>query len=339
MNTKISKKILAILVLLGSYSLIAETEKSTLLEKLLKQSNYIEAELEAQKLIKEFPNNQQYQFALAQIYNSTQRYDDAEEYIEKVLAHTNLDEGHWLMASAIYGNQAQASSIFSQLGYAKKAKKSLESLLKLNPKNENGLIGLIQFHIAAPGIAGGDEDEIPALMARLKTVNPIRYTLMQAQQHFAEDDIDKGLEVIELGLEQAPNSIELLFVKAIQLGNTGGQQEAFDIFSGIQKIKLNKDASNQEKSWHQMSIYQAAKVSAEHGVSLEQGKNHMYAFMDSEQTQVEEAWIRFRLGQILWQLNDKSSAKAQFELIPSLKPDERLSKLMKAFKKKHRIKL
>lgn len=318
---------------------IANLDKHSLLESLLKDGKYEEAETEAKRLLQQSPDSQNYQFALAQIYLNTQQYDEAEEFIEKVLEHEQLEEKHWLMASGIYGMQAQESSIFSKLGYAKKAKSSLKSLLTLNPRNEEGLIGMIQFHMAAPGIAGGDEDEIPRLMQRLKIVNPTRHTLMQAQRYFADEDIDGGLAVIDAGLKEQPNSVELLFVKAVQYGQKSYYQQAFDIFNRIQSISLPANANTQEKSWHVMSVYQSGKVSAEHGVSLEQGKKNMFAFMESEQSQVEESWIRFRLGQILWQLNEKDFAKSQFELIPSLDPDLRLKKLMKSFIKEHRIKL
>lgn len=337
------KIIIYLLPLLLSFSVKAESLKDEAqiqqIQKLINNDNYQEAEKKLLNLMEKAPNHKELLSLAANLYLNSGQLDKAEDYVDQALNLEPQTEKDWLLASGIYGMQAQESSVFSKLGYAKKAKNALESLLKLNPSSEEGLIGLIQYHAMAPGIAGGDEDEIPKLIERLKAVNPIRATLIESQQYFSEEEMNKGFAIIEQSLEQNPDSVELLFFKAIKLGDTQKYQSAFDIFHSIQNITLKENANSQEKSWHQQSLYQAAKVSAEHGVSLEIGKQNMYAFMDSGQTQVEEAWVRFRLGQILWQLNDKTSAVAQFKLIPSLKPDERLSKLLISYTKQHRIKL
>lgn len=316
-----------------------EVNLGTQIQILINSDKHDEAKAKLDELLSNEPNNHEYLSLAANLYLNIQELDEAEEYIDKVLKFPKPTEKDWLLASMIFGMQAQESSIFSKLGYAKKAKKSLESLLKLNPESEEGLIGLIQFHMAAPGIAGGDEDLVPELMEKLKPISPVRYSLMKAQPYFAEEEFNKGLSVIEEGLVSNPNSIELLFVKAIQLSQVQQYQESFDTFASIHTKPLPEDPSGQEELWHEMSQYQAAKVSAEYGVSLAKGKEYMYTFMDSDQTQVEESWIRFRLGQILWQLEEKDFAKAQFELIPSLKPEKELKKRLKGYLKKHRIKL
>ncbi len=317
-------------------------EQNQELESLIESEKFKEAESLTKKLLKSAETQKdklEYQSKLAQILLSAKQFDEAEDAVEDLIDMQGLSEKHWLIAASIYGVQAQESSIFSKLGYAKKAKKSLESLLKAYPNSRDGIIGLIQFHRAAPGIAGGDEDQIPKLMQRLATVNPEWHSIISAQQAFADEDIEKGLAILDTGIERNPQSIDLTYVKGMRFVNMEKFPEAFALLNSIQSLPLKENASEQQRDWAQMALYQSAKISAEKAIELEQGKKNLYAFMDSEQTQIPEAWIRFRLGQILWKLNEKESSLAQFQLIPTLKPEKELNKQMKAFIKEHSIQL
>ncbi|MRX26555.1 tetratricopeptide repeat protein [Kangiella sp. HZ709] len=321
---------------------LTAAEKNQELESLIKNEQLKEAESLVKNLLQSAKTKEQqmeYQSKLAQILLSDKRYDDAEEAIEDLIEMKGLSEQHWLLAASVYGVQAQESSIFSKLGYAKKAKKSLESLLKDYPNSRDGIIGLIQFHRAAPGIAGGDEDQIPQLMQRLETVNSEWYSIISAQQAFANEDIEKGLTILDKGIEKNPKSIDLTYVKGMRLVNMEQFAKAFALLDSIQSLPLEEDSSEQQKDWAEMALYQSAKISAEKAIKLEQGKKNLYAFMDSEQTQIPEAWIRFRLGQILWKLNDKESSIAQFQLIPTLDPEKELEKRIKTFIKEQSIEL
>ena len=285
------------------------------------------------KALKESPSDSELYYLLAQSQMNTDKLDKAEDSIEKAIELNSTSEKIYLLASGIYGSQAQASSIFSKLGYAKKARKSLDKVLTINPENSDALSGLIQFHLAAPGIAGGDKDEIPELLSKLTLVDSTMGTILKAQLLFNNKESKKAYAALNQGIRDNPKSIGIRFVKGMRLQTDNKLKDSFSELHKTGQLALTEKSSEQEREWHALALYQSAKVSAESGIELEQGKKNMYAFMDLDQTTVSQAWIRFRLGQILWQLGEEDYAKAQFEQINTLSPDKRLTKLKKEYLK------
>lgn len=65
---------------------------------------------------------------------------------------------HHLELAGAYGSKAMKASPVRQATLAKKAKSSLEAALAVDPSGVEARIGLIQFHMMAPGIMGGNRD-------------------------------------------------------------------------------------------------------------------------------------------------------------------------------------
>ena len=100
-----------------------------------------------------------------------QDYDAA---LEKAQAQVDSNQGsaeayYWL--GAVNGRLAQTSSIFSKLGYAKAVRKAFQRAAELDPKQIEARMGLIQFHLQAPGLAGGDEDLVPGLVQQITAID------------------------------------------------------------------------------------------------------------------------------------------------------------------------
>ena len=99
---------------------------------------------------------------------------DLDTALEKAQAQVDSNPNsaeayYWL--GAVNGRLAQTSSIFSKLGYAKAVRNAFQRAAELDPKQIEARMGLIQFHLQAPGLAGGDEDLVPGLVQQITAVD------------------------------------------------------------------------------------------------------------------------------------------------------------------------
>ena len=304
----------------------------------------IERKIEqAETLYKELSSITSYKaqahYGLARIAIGKKQWEEAEDHMLKTISIDNTNANYYYLAATIAGTLAQESSIFSQLGYAKDVKKYFNKALSLDPKHQQAISGLIQFHMMAPGIAGGDEEEIPLLLQRLEKINEVLSTQLKAQFFIKKEQYDQAENTYNLGIKNHPRSIPLLFQRAMLLNSLQKSEAAIDDLKAI--TLMDKEAINDdsELSLHRMASYQIAKISAENNIHLELGKKNIYRYMDFPQQskEVPESWVRYRLGQILFHLNQVQYAKAQFQQLQQLDIDDRLKKELKRFQKEHDI--
>ncbi len=95
----------------------------------------------------------------AQAYLAIEDWDKALENSQRAVtfAPDNSDYHMWL--GRVYGQKAEHSSIFSKMGWAKKARRELERAVELNPANVGARSDLTEFYIDAPGLVGGGVDK------------------------------------------------------------------------------------------------------------------------------------------------------------------------------------
>lgn len=121
--------------------------------------------------------------SLAMLAMTRQQLDDrkgaAEAAERAVAADPNDAAARWALAS-IEGEKAQNSGPVGQLGHARRFKKEAEAAAKLDPKHVPSRRALIQFHMMAPGVVGGDKKKAEALAAEIAAIDPVEGWLARA---------------------------------------------------------------------------------------------------------------------------------------------------------------
>jgi tetratricopeptide (TPR) repeat protein len=84
----------------------------------------------------------------------------------------------WAQLSSVSGQMAAKAGLLQKWGFAKECKAAGEKALALDPRNEAALQVMVQFHLQAPGMVGGDKAKAEVLGRTLATVDP-DYTLSQ----------------------------------------------------------------------------------------------------------------------------------------------------------------
>jgi tetratricopeptide (TPR) repeat protein len=133
-------------------------------------------------------------------------YKRAKQFVSE--APQSAEAHYWL--GAVAGRLAQEASMFSALGYAKEVKAAFSKACALDPKHQEARFALMQFHLAAPGIAGGDKSQPPLIAQQLAALDPIAGHRARAMLKFHAKDQAGGISELIAGLQKSPAQPDLL---------------------------------------------------------------------------------------------------------------------------------
>ncbi len=219
-----------------------------------------------------------------------------------------------LMLTNAYASRINQVGKLKQLGLAKKIKASTEHSLKLAPNHIGALEGLIQFHLQAPGIAGGDKDEARKLIARMMELKPVRGHVIMATLSTKEEKFAEAEAHINKALAIDPTNTKTLLAK----GSGLGQQERYAEAIGVFETCLEHEPENQD------CRYLIGKTAQVGKVEYEKGKAAFAQFIKIGHDNKDYiAYAHYRLGKIFAQTDDKTTAKTHYQMavdLAGLKP-------------------
>src|SRR2546423_2999016 len=164
-------------------------------EVLIEQQHYKQARKMLEQRLTQNPKDPKTIELMAKIKLQAQQNDDVIKMIEPVLAQNpNNAEFHIILADA-NGQKAggAGAGMFEKMHCGRTMKKEGDTALSLDPKNIDALQGMIQFHMQAPGMVGGDKKKAHEYADRLVAVDPVKGNFMQAQIA-AEEKHDDQIE-------------------------------------------------------------------------------------------------------------------------------------------------
>ena len=235
----------------------------------------------------------------------------------------DVDVNYYLGVSAVI--MAQKASIFSKLGYAKDFVKAMEKTVRLKPDHIDALNTLIGFHLAAPGIAGGDTEKALMFAKQLLTADEKQGIQQLANVYWETDKNSLAAQTIENGLVKYPEDSALYFTRATSYIKSEDWEKAREDLNSA--IKYAKD--DQAKS---QALYQQGKVSAESNSALVLGIESLTqasAIADKDY----KPWISYRLAQLYLNNHEYDKAKSQIALIDIGENDDLKTKVKKLKKK------
>lgn len=128
-------------------------------------------------LEQEIRNNPKNPAALVLMARIDLAYDDHEHAIKLLRQAVELEPGnsdaHVYLAEA-YGRKIEHVGFFDKVGMAKTIRKESERAVAADPRNLDALESLMEFHLEAPGMVGGDKDKAHDLAQRIAELDPMR---------------------------------------------------------------------------------------------------------------------------------------------------------------------
>lgn len=285
--------LLGIVLVLPSFEINAKEDLYQAAEERLESKDY----KKAQSLFEQLANSPEFQikakFGLARVAFFTKELDDAEELIEEVLEKSSETPEHLFLAGRVAGQQAQNASIFTKMGYAKDAKKYFEKAQAVDPNHQGALIGLIRFHQQAPSMAGGDEEQIPGLLDRLRNLDKREAFNIEAPGLLKDGHKDKVISLYKAALESEDETCNFKFGFALMLA----QVEMY-IPALSELDTLSEETCKESPEVLNMKLYQVGKLAAESNSQLDRGLDSMsrYASLEQNESSIPPDWVAFRIA-------------------------------------------
>jgi len=146
---------------------------------LAKSGHLKRAKVLAEERLRADPRDAEAHYVLARYRQAAGDLEAALSLAEKACELAPRNAEHRYLLAGIYGQQAQKASVFGKLGFARRFQREAEAAIELDPGQVEARMGLIEFHLQAPGIAGGDKQEARRLAAEIGQIDPASGYLAQ----------------------------------------------------------------------------------------------------------------------------------------------------------------
>ena len=141
-------------------------------------------------------------YLMATIKQAFGDLDGAQKFAERAVAANPKDAQYHYRLSDITGEMAQNASVFRQMGLGRTFKKECDAALAIDPNHVEALKNMMQFHLHAPGVIGGDKTKAHGIADQLMKLDPvegyqaqIQIAHMEKQDSRAEELLDKALQM------------------------------------------------------------------------------------------------------------------------------------------------
>ena len=149
--------------------------------------------------------------------------DAAEKLAEKAVAADPGNARYHYQLADVVGEKASKASVIHQFGLARRFKKEAETTIELDPNHVRALQMMIEFHLAAPSVIGGDKAKARATAERLMKIDPVEgYNAQVTLARF-----DKRQDQIEGLLRKAVEVRPASYDARMGLGTWCGNHQKF----------------------------------------------------------------------------------------------------------------
>ncbi|APE04547.1 hypothetical protein CW735_01215 [Alteromonas sp. MB-3u-76] len=289
---------------------------------------------------------EQYNLLISALMNTD--LDDAEEVAEEFIASYSKDYRAFHTHANVMGAQA-SNSIFSALGYAKKAKSSLEQAIAIAPDEIAVYRALMQFHLVAPSIAGGDMDEAKKLAEKIATIDSVEGQFALASFYLKDDNEDQARAIYDALAQNEASALRANFEFGSHYLSSEKYSHAFEALSPLMEMSVATVESKDSAQWHEYEQresnllygkYRLGQVALNSDKFTNTGIAALEQYIDGfNTTNIDTAglpsvnWAQLRLAELRLNANDIEKAKSTLALINGSE-GERFSKILKALKKK-----
>jgi tetratricopeptide (TPR) repeat protein len=249
--------------------------------------------------------NTEAHYYLGRIALQNDEIDTGVELLEKAVKLDDANSQYHLWLGIAYSMKIRNASFFEQGQLAPRLKAEFEKAVDTDPENLQARMGLAQFYMNAPPIAGGSTEKAKEQIDAIKQLDPKQGHFFMAQVHMAKKEYDEAEGELQAALTLDAADPEIHY----QLGMLYQTGEDFPAaFEALENaIKTDPD--------YMGAYYQIARTAIFAGDNLERGIDCLQFYLTKEVQpgQPSLAHAHWRLGMLHEKAGDIEAAKKEYQ--------------------------
>ncbi|TQV82792.1 tetratricopeptide repeat protein [Aliikangiella coralliicola] len=257
------------------------------------------------------------------------KLDDAENYIEQALeiSPENAEVQH--LSGAVYGSIARDASVFTAMGYVKDCLKGFNKAVELEPGNIDYRLSLINFHLNAPGIAGGDKEIAVEQAKAIRKINEKRGFIALLSVYTSIEDDESTQSLLNSIPQSLANDADVLFNKGII---EQGKEKFERATISFQQAITNAGEKEEFSISKYAAIYQLGRTSVLSQKNIEPGVKFLKRYIaeaPEHESLPSKEWAQFRLANLIEAQGKNDEARVIYQKISGKTQDQNLIKQVK----------
>jgi tetratricopeptide (TPR) repeat protein len=296
-------------------------------------------------------------FLMASVKQAFHELDAAEKLAERAVAANPKEAEYHFRLSEIEGEKAQKASTLGRIGPGRAFKRECDATLAINPNHIGALKNMVQFHLKAPGIIGGDKAKARAMADLLMKLDPVEG--FQAQLVIAQADKQDARvkELTREWMEKPATTYEAHLMHGNYLSGPAHKQYEDAERHAREAVRMHPDhfggnsllaamLARQDK-WTELDAaltqaesrdpdnfypyYRAANAMLDRKVELRRAERYLrkYLSQEPEPHMPNLAAAHWRLGLVLEQAGRKPEAVAEYQAAVKLDPNSQAKQELK----------
>lgn len=231
--------------------------------------------------------------------------DAGVEQMEKaVKLDDTISEYHFWLGVA-YAQKIQKASFFEQGQLAPRIKSEFEKAVETDPNNLQARMGLAQYYMNAPPIAGGSTEKAKEQIEAIKKIDPKQAHVFMAQVHTAKKEYDEAEAELQSAMQLDADDPDIHY----QLGMLyQAKQDYPAAFRTLEKV-ITIDAD------YVGAYYQIARTAIFSGDQIERGIECLQTYLTKDVRPGQPSWAHahWRLGMLYEKAGDTLKAKKEYQ--------------------------
>jgi tetratricopeptide (TPR) repeat protein len=238
--------------------------------------------------------------------------DAAIPWLERAAKLNSRNAQYRLWLGNGYGQRAINANPLQQARLARRAKAEFEAAVGLDPAELEARWGLMQFHLMAPGIMGGDRRKAREHAEEIRRREPYRGVMAMIQVHSRDNDRAAVHAELERGMRLFPDSVMLRYILATTLERNGDVPAALDALEEV----VRRDPAQTR------ALYQIGRLGAISGERLPRAEEALRAYLRQPPGpgSPSHANAQWRLGMVLERQGRLEDAVAAYRAAVALDP-------------------
>ena len=342
-------RLLGLAAVAAAFTVTIASAQAAPVEALIGAGHWKRARAAVQNLSDANPNDPEAFYLLARIKQAFGDLDGALSLAQKAVAAHSRNAAYHVVLGELYGQEAEHTSVFRQMGLARRFRQEEETAANLNSKNLDARFDLLEFDLQAPGIIGGGKDKAYAMAGEIGRINAAQGDLAQAVVAAHDKDVAKEESFRDKAVAADPRNYDALISlaklyesdaenkfdlaehyarEALQVDP--GRGDAYAILAGVyanqqraKELTQTLAQVDENDSDNLYPYYEAARILLLKGSDLARAENYFRKYLTEEPEAMTPplAAAHWRLGQTLEKEGRKADAVGELQTALRLQPN------------------